>query len=677
MSTQAAKLHPAIERIKPRADWKTVGHRVSDNISGRYGLYVEALWNSYERGQAKHIWVQVSGRGKHYTVEIKDDGIGLNAMRRERFMCFGITDEDETGRNYQGLGSKRMSRDFTTCEIWTVSDDVPAGKMSYTKFEWDDLWEIWEKKEGSVNFILQSFDADKMGLPAGKTGTRILVSGARECNPRFLPETIRNNLTDDIPPEIQEITFVNGQPMPSRAIVGKPVRLDIRDPELGLLQYRFYIPKYKSREDEMWIGPYERTCTWRQFHTEVDEETRRDRLDIMLEGVYGEIRAEFLRRWVRTDRKGFEQALYEHRHIDRFYDVTEREVVPELERQMGLIKTAELDKKDERILDQLRDYASALAEVERTEEVPRAKAPLKLSLTEVRCVKGSKKPTQVEVIARDPELTLHWEVSNSGGRVNIKDEGVTLEYWPGVLTGRYQLTCSYEEQPETRAHFTPTIVSEKKLWVDPERVTVAPGQQVELLACNVEDCTSGAENLVWRLSSEDTEGRFVVRYKDRQSVATKARGERVWYRAGSVLDTFRVEVYDNSSRQTIAFSDITVQTPVKRTREDTATPPDVVEIEGIQYRINFEDMGGFPKPSKLIPSGKRCEFVIHKTHPVCKHTRRLRGDEGFLELALNQLLIQHVSYSSGRRGERLTSEETRDRMNDLYTKMAERIEARS
>lgn len=51
------------EQIRPMCDHKTAITRLTGDIGGKYGLFIEAIWNSHEHGGANHIWITISGRG--------------------------------------------------------------------------------------------------------------------------------------------------------------------------------------------------------------------------------------------------------------------------------------------------------------------------------------------------------------------------------------------------------------------------------------------------------------------------------------------------------------------------------------------------------------------------------------------------------------------------------------
>lgn len=258
-----------VEHIRPVCDHRTSIKRLTGDIGGRYGLFVETIWNSHEHGDAKHIWITVAGRGTSYEATIVDDGKGMNSYRRQRSLNMAMTAEVQTGRNYQDLGLKRLAADFQRAKVYTVSTeekeaDPSAFPMWVMEYDFDRLFDILAvNAKETIDAKPRHPEWEQMELPVGSSGVKIYLTGAREGRPHFTADKLRRELPDYLPPKIADKVYVNGQPLEQRQIVGEPFRMTIDDhPKLGRVDLDLYIPKVKSMRDRLMIGPFEGICEW-------------------------------------------------------------------------------------------------------------------------------------------------------------------------------------------------------------------------------------------------------------------------------------------------------------------------------------------------------------------------------------------------------------------------------
>lgn len=659
-----------VEHIRPMCDHKTSIKRLTGDISGRYGLFVETIWNSHEHGDAKHIWITVSGRGTSYEVTIVDDGKGMNSYRRQRSLNMAMTAEVQTGRNYQDLGLKRLAADFKHAKVCTISaeekeadsDDFPMWVMEY---DFDKLFDILAvNAEETIKAKPHQPDWEQMELSVGSTGVKIHLTGARDGRPHFTVDKLRRELANYLPPKIAEKVYINGQPLEQRQIVGEPFRMTIDDhPKLGRVDLDLYIPKVKSARDRLMVGPFEGICEWRAFCQEIPDEILGDRLNILSDGVFGEIHVEAFKGFVTASRRDFEVTLFVNPLISHFVDFMEHEVCAELEHLLGVIKQAEVSERDKRLLTELTKYVSVLG----GDENKRKHRPsvLILDTASMEVLPSQRQPVEIKVDKYNSDLTIAWNVSACGGRTEISHDGRQVKYWPGAKVGGYDLVCYYEEEPETKAKVDIAIVSQKLLRVHPQRLTVHPGRTATLTAMNWEDDSSGAEHLRWRLATDDTEGRFIVTVRGNKQEREVGYGPTVVYRAGYELGTYRIELYDNKNRWKLAHTDVTVAEPPEREKGGKEDEDDVI-IEGARYQVGFEYMEAYPGMSRLYSGSGKKQIRINRCHPGCKHAEKQRGDDGLLELALGQLLLQHIDEQSRATDEQLTMEEKTRWFADLY-----------
>src|SRR3989338_11071426 len=671
------------EQIRPQCDHLTSIQRLTCDIGGPFGHLIEAIWNSYEHGEAKHIWIMVNGRGLSYEISIVDDGKGMNAYRRQRSLNLAMTAEVQVGRNYQDLGLKRLAADFKHVTVHTVNVDVCSSDLdSYPMwtmdYDFDTLFSILAgKTEGTIEAKPSPPNFLQMDLPEGSTGTKIHLKQPREGRRHFTAEKIRKDLPDCLPPQVADRVYVNGLPLEKRQIVGEPFKMVIdAHPHLGRVGIDLYVPTTRTMRDQLKIGPFEGVCDWRKFYSQIPEEVVGEKLNILLDGVFGTIYVEAFKGFVTASRQDFEASLFSNSLLLKFVDFMEREVCDPLQQLLGMIQQTEVNKRDQRLLDQLRKYAGALGGKEDRGVAKPSILPLDTSFIEV--LPSQSRPIEIKVDKYDPDLKLAWEISSCGGRTEVSAEGRSVRYWPGAKVGGYDLVCYYVDEPKTRARVEISIVSEKKLRIHPQRVTVYPGRTKRLMAVNWEDCSSGAENLRWRIDpKEDKEGRFISTIMDRKRESETACGPEAVYCAGSKLGTYRVELFDKNNRRVVAVCDITVAEPLEK-KESGGRSHDVIVIDGSRYHIDFDRMATYHGLSRLFRGSHRdvVEIRINRLHPACKHAERCRGDDGLLELALNQLLMLHIEDRARLTGESLSSTEITRRFGDLYRTMVEEYERR-
>lgn len=663
-------------KLSPVCDFESTIMRLTSVIGGPLGGPTEALWNSHERGQAKNIQLFVTGKGSNYELVIVDDGIGMTMDRLNRFVSAGVTDTNQTGRNYQDLGTKRFAADFKYCEIMTISQEDmksdPGGMiMKRVQLDWDELIKVLAgKSQKEIQCRNLKPDWKAMRLPNGSTGTYIRLYGSRENSSRPTADKLRSALPQIIPPAILEKTALNGEPLPKRVIAGEPFRMSVSHPKLGRVSIDLYIPNKISAQDRLMVGPYEGVCDWRSFVRELDDSETVEQLDVLSNGVFGLILVEGFKTFVGASRREFDPSLYSHPLMKTLLDFLVAEVVPPLEERLGLIKEKWLSAKDKALLDEIALY-TGLIETE-TDIRP---SVLELDPSNLELLPGSD-PVKIEVVKFNPSRTIKWDVSRSGGKAAFKDENRVLDFSPGKEVGEYVLTASYAEEPDVRASVRILIVPRKILRISPARVTVAPGRTIRLKAINAEDCSSGAENLRWRLSNEDPEGRFLVTLSGGRVVEkTTGYGECAVYQAGSKTGTFRIELFDASNRRNVAQCDVTVEKPSKSEGGSRKGSP-VVRLRGYEYVLNFVRMEKLPEIAKSFRKGDFRQVSINRSHPAVKHAENLRGNAGLVELALNQLILQHVADYAEDEGESLDPRSAARKVAELYAEMVSAYEKR-
>ena len=685
MTIKATKTVYQSEMIRPMCDHKTAITRLTGDIGGKYGLFIEAIWNSHEHGGANHIWITISGRGATYEVIVVDDGKGMNSQRRQRSLNAAMTAEVQTGRNFQDLGGKRFAADFKHATVYTISaeekaadpDNCPMWVLDYDFDRLFDILAVNAKETIESKPLTPDFKA--MELPEGSTGVKIHLSQSREGRPHFTAEKLRRELTDHLPPQIAAKVYINGLPLEQRQIVGEPFTMVIDDhPKLGRIELDLYIPKVRSSRDELKVGPFEGICGWRAFCQNIPEEILGDRLNILSEGVYGEIHVEGFKGFVAASRQAFEVRLFSSTIISTFVDLMENEVCGKLEELMGVIKQNQVSERDQRLLDELSKYTGALGGDDERHRGETSVLTLDTSFIEV--LPSQKVAIEIRVDKYNPKLAISWDASACGGKAEISRDGRSVKYWPGTKVGAYDLVCFYDKEPKTRAKVDISIVSQKLLRIHPRRVTVHPGRTQSFTALNWEDNSSGEGKLFWKLDEDDKEGRFVVTTRKGKQDQEIGFGSQVTYRAGDQLGTYRIHLCDSGNLEyrkalkagkfkSLTTADVTVAEPIQRQKGGGSSNQNDVVIEGARYQLGFEYMEQYPGMSRLYSGSGKKQIRINRCHLGCKHAEKRRGDDGLLELALSQLLLQHIDEQSRVRGEDLTGEEKTRRFADLYVAM--------
>lgn len=669
-----AKTRYQTEEMRPVCDHKSAITHLTRDIGGLLGLFIEALWNSYEHGQAEHIWVTVRGKGVGYEIDILDDGSGMNAARRQRSVDLAVQDPKRGGRNYMGLGMKRMAADFRHAKIMTISADEqkadPDGyPMWVIEYDWDKLFDLLAgRASGTINARPVSPDWDLIGLPKGSSGTKIVLTGAREEREHFMPERLRRLLSESLSPWVAERVFVNGEPLPKRQIVGELLREKVHDEVmLGDIRLELYAPKEWTSRDRLMVGAHEGICEWRDFCEQIPPDVLKNRLGIMANGVFGVIYVPALARFVTPSRRDFEARLFASPEIGALVDCLDSLVVGDVERILGVVKQSAVSQRDKRLVDDLTDYMRPLGGGPRIAP----KSNLEVTPFELELLPSSRMPEEIRVSKYNDDLTLVWETKKAGGRVEVLEGGETVKYWSGEHTGVYEMFCYYKEEPGTRATVKIRIVARKTLRVQPERATVHPGRIRTLRAINWEDDSSGVKNLTWKLADDDREGTFVIPGRDRKHFRRTATGDEVEYRAGSVEDTFRVTLFDSKKQAKQAYCDVTVTKEPER----NPTPQDPkggITIGGVVYEFVVRPAEKSSALATVVPtSSSRKQIHINTAHPGFIDTTKRRGYDGALVLMLEQVLLQHAKEEARARGLSITPEEMIQRVAALHARIAE------
>ena len=677
MTQQTTKATWATQAISPKCDYLVSIQRLTGDIGGPYGIFNETAWNSHERGKATWIDFFIAGRGDEYRLDILDDGIGLNPYRRERFLNMAQTDTDRTGRNYQDLGVKRMAADFTHCRVLTVSkeevdqfgpDECPMYVMD---FKWDDLFDILAgKSDKKIEATPMKPDWKALGLPKGSTGTRIFLSGVRKDRPRHSADKLLRELPIIIDMKIASKVRINTKPLPSREYVGQPLQLSMSHPMLGNVHINLYIPKVRSSKDVLSVGAFEKVCDWRTFVRDIPEDTVSEKFNLLTDGVYGEIFVEGFNVFVGGSRTRFESPLFYSELMNSFVTFMEDEVIPKLKTLLGVIEQKEKSEREERLLKILRGYGSGLGETV-------VRDILMVSPSSIELLPIDPRPMTFEVSRFNDKFSIVWDITRCGGKATVSQDGRKVTYYSGKEVGSYVLTCSYKEQPDTHAKVEITIVPRKVLRVNPTRVSIHPGQEFRLRAVNAEVDSSGVENLRWKIPTDDTEGRFMVSIGEKKQPREEGYGDEVVYRAGSKLGTYRIELIDNKQRQKMAFCDITVNNPAPgagHSRSTGGNQPEMV-IEGQKYIITFEHMENHQGMVRAWSTASGLKQIgLNIDHPSILHAQDRRGDDGFIEICLSQIIIQHVAEKAKDDEETLDAKTMISRVAETYRRVVEGYE---
>ena len=661
--------------IKPQCDRRATIDRLTSNIGGRFGWLVELIWNSVEWGRASRVDVRFGASKRDVEVLVLDNGVGMNSERRERLVSLAVTaDASHRGRNYQDIGAKRAAHDFINCEVWTVCAEEQSGGQPICwrmAFLWDTLLKILAG-DSQESILAEPIDRSdrawkELNLPAKWTGTIIKLRGLREGRQRFTALGMQKRLSTDLPIWVAERVFINDEPLPPRDIIGTPLRFDSQHPTLGRLHVDLYVPKSPSSLDELRIGPFERVTSWATFLREVPEEMGLERFAIFDCGVYGDMHIEGLNPFVASSRREFDPALFsEDNHVlVESLNWLAHDVVPEVERLVGVVKEQATSDDDRDLTNRLKDLLQGL----NPEEVPGHLPVLELDISQAELLPGAK--LTVRVVKYEPDQRLVWNYAHSGGTARFSDENRQVEYTAGQGTGTFVLTCYYHGYPEGQVAVSLNIVPKKVLRIEPAQLTIGPRRQVTLRAVNHEDDSSGVENLRWRLDGQDLEGRFLITIDGKLQEREVGFGAEAVYRAGSKEDTFTVELYDQKQRTKVARAMITVAKPKSRERNK---PDETIDfIGGIPYEFMVVHLAGSPVLTRLTSLGKRHQIRINLEHPVCKRTEKVMGREALLVLVANRIILHHISLLAEKNGEDLSPSTLVEQHAKLLATVADKI----
>ncbi|HSX25130.1 MAG TPA: hypothetical protein VLG69_04150 [Candidatus Andersenbacteria bacterium] len=672
-----------VQHITPKCDKVTAMQRLTGSIGGRFGLFVETIWNSHEHGEADRIDITVNGRGQKYSVSILDNGRGMNQARRERSLNLAMTAEGGTSkRNYQDLGLKRAAAEFKqVCVLTICVEDQQDNRIAYPmwemKYDFDTLFDILaDRSKATIAATPLSTNYSRMGLPEGSTGTLFQFMDARPDRPHISAEILRKDLPNHLPPRIAKKVFVNGLPLERREIVGEPFEMTIDNhPTLGHVEIDLYIPKGVTSRDRLTIGPYEGVCDWRTFLRDLSPGLLNDELNILDGNVFGDFRIEALSRFVTASRLEFDVSLFGSPVPEQIVEFVAHQICPKVSDMLGLIKRTAKDEHDKMLLEQLSKYAEG---VRRGPDKRAARLILTLNTSAIEVVPNQRPAIDIEVDQYNENMTLAWDVSTCGGKAQVSSNNKKVSFLPGAKTGVYTLTCFYKENEDVRATVNIAIVAVKKLRVHPQRMTVQPGRTVTLTAINWEVDSSGEENLRWKIDPNDKEGFFVVDINNRKQNRKQAHGAKAVYQAGYTCSTYQIKLIDSQQDHKEVLVDITVAERTPRdSNEYHGGNPGEVMIEGRSYILGFEYMEASNLLSRLYTGARGREVRINRCHPGSKHAEKVRGDEGLISLALHELLTLHIDEEARVAGEDLTATERNRRRADLYKAVVEMYERNS
>lgn len=678
-----------VEYYEPVCDLNTILRRTVSNISGPFGHLIEPVWNSHEHGSAKHIWITVTGRGQSYALTITDDGTGMDDARRKRALNRGFEAAELVGRNFQDLGLGRLS-EFNHVRILTISaaekaEDPEGYRMWEIEYDHDEMFSVWSReKKVRVPFRPLPPDWQLMGLPPGSTGVTIqLTQPGPQCS-RFTSEKIRENLARHLRrPRIADKVTVNGQPLVKRALSGEPYYVTIdRHPKLGRVEIELYIPKSRTKDDQLMIGPFEGICDWRAFCRDIPEELFDEDLNILTDAVYGDILVEAFKRFVTSSRREFSPTLFTHPILGDFITFMTNEVCPQIADRLGIIRQTATDERDAQLLAELNKYASVLGGNVQLKPRP---SVLTLDTSAIEVLANQPHPVEIRVDNYNPHLTIEWDTAHCGGTTDIAADQRTVRYRPGPTLGNeYQLSCHYVEEPDTKAGVAIAIVTAKKLRIDPAKRTCAPGRAVKLRAVNYEYDSSGPECLRWYTSETDLDGRFLVNIRGTKELRTIGYGPEVEYLPGYTPGEYTIILADSANpqhrkeiklrqyrglpRATIIVADPKARGP--KTKPDKPSGSDEGPACSPRYVLAFDTLEHNPNLTRTLRGeGGATQITINQLHPHFRLAER-EGSDAIKELGRNQLAL-HVMVDEARASNELLTPEEIIRMHgDTLAKIA-------
>lgn len=649
--------------IRPKVNLASLIPSATRNISGRWGLFVEAVTNS-EDYKAANIWISVLGKGQDQEIIFLDDGEGMGPDRRQAFMsvAFSTSKDDEEKRGRHGLGTKRMSAEFKFCEVIDISQKENDGKMRILSFGWDEWLEKLIAEEDIPVGELKR-DHALLGLSPGKTGVRIRLWGPRGDR-SYTAEQVMNHLGNQLAPWVAKKVRVSSdtrdwKPLKTRELLGDEIEHRDNHPVLGNVYVRIYTPKIRTETDSLRIGALGPVCDFSEFRNQLPEYLYQQLPRVFSNPlVCGIIDVSKFNKYSDNSRTNFDASLFESELMMAFINYLSLELEDEVEERLGEVESEVDDQFQRALLEEVADLCSALGGERFTGPVP----PKNIILTvkSLELLSGEKASISVR---RHPETTKKfvWNSKNSGGSVNT-NEGDEVVYTAGDNVGEYVLGCADAQNSEIFSEVKICIVPRKLLRLSPAQATLEIGETLSIKAINYDDDSSGAENLVW--ATDESEGK-----------CRPTRGAHINYQAGNRLGTYEVSCTDRQNRRKRATCIVTVvkEKPErdKRTQDDTS-----VVIDGVRYRLFSMNNPNSPLLSQAYGTKKTKYVDIHINfkHPVLIQARS-EGKFSSRQVAIRQVLMHHIELI--KEGEPIHVLEINHLMGELNTKIIGRIQEKS
>ena len=543
--------------------------------------------------------------------------------------------EQKFKRGRHGLGVKRMMGDFHFCEVVDISDEENDDKMRVMSFSWDD-WLRRVEGDKDVHLFVKTHPRNprSIGLPKDSTGVRIRLWGQR--GQIYTINEVIDTLGTYLAPWLTNKVLISGDgskwlPLKTREFIGEQIEFEESHPKLGKITVNIYMPKSITEGDALRIGAIGPVCDYRDFKSYLPAFLKKRLPDVFDNPIVnGIIDVACFNEFSDAYRKSFDVSLFETPLMREFVDFLEYTLADQVHQRLGWVEKATEDEFQRRIMEEVAEMCSVLSEGGAPK--PEQERPLVLTVKDIEKLRGQKVPISVRRHSTAIK-NFSWDDSKSGGTVDT-EEGKQVVYTAGQKVGEYELICFDSDNPDTKAVVKISIVPKFQLRIDPSQATLEMGESTPMEALNVEEDTSGAENLRWR--TDEPEGKFDV-----------SRGNLVTYTAGYQEGTYTVTVYDRRkpAKQALAYVTVVKEKP-KRKHEDH---DDVqIVIEGRRYKLKARGLVGSTLLSSISGRDKASKYVeihINWEHSALKQARK-EGRPSCRQILLRQVLLHHLDLSN-------------------------------